>query len=148
MYPAESACATGRRVLVVEDHRDNRESLRTLLRLWGFCVETAADGRQGVAKALVYRPQVAIIDIGLPGLDGYQVAEQVRTALGRQVKLIALTAYSHVEDRMRALEAGFDNFMTKPADLDRLHLWLDVSTGSYAGNAVSAHGQETEPQGP
>ena len=51
MYPAESPCATGRRVLVVEDHRDNRESLRTLLRLWGFCVETAADGRQGVAKS-------------------------------------------------------------------------------------------------
>jgi CheY-like chemotaxis protein len=104
------------RVLIVEDNRDSRESLRWLLELWGHEVEVAEDGQRGVAEALRWKPDTAVVDIGLPLLDGYQVARQVRAALRDRVVLIALTGYGKPEDRSRALQAGFDVFLTKPAD--------------------------------
>ena len=109
-----------RRILVVEDNPDSRESLRLLLEMWGHQVEVAEDGLRGCEKALEWRPEVAVVDIGLPLLDGYQVARQVRAALQDDVLLIALTGYTRPEDRRRALEAGFDVHMGKPADLDQL----------------------------
>ncbi len=109
-----------RRVLLVEDNPDSREMLRFLLGLWGHHVEAAADGAQGLAKALDWRPEVAVVDIGLPQLDGYEVARRVRAALDGGVRLIALTAYGSEEDRRRALAAGFDHHLTKPADLEGL----------------------------
>jgi CheY-like chemotaxis protein len=127
--PAEAAAPGGdalspagrpRRVLVVEDHPDTRESLRTLLRAWGHEVEVAGDGAQGLAKALGWRPEVAVLDIGLPRLDGYEVARRVRPAVGGEVRLIALTGYGAAEDRQRAFAAGFDHHLTKPADPDEL----------------------------
>jgi CheY-like chemotaxis protein len=81
------------RVLLVEDHPDGRETLKLLLELCGYQVEAAADGRQGVEKGLAWRPEVAVVDIGLPLLDGYEVARRLRAALGGRVRLIALTAY-------------------------------------------------------
>ena len=114
--PSESS----RHILIVEDNADGRESLAMLLRLMGHRVETAADGPSGVQAVLTARPQVALIDIGLPGLDGYQVAAQVRAALAQDVFLVALTGHAQPEDRRRALEAGFDNHLTKPIDLDDL----------------------------
>ena len=81
MRPATDAPAS-LRALVVEDNRDTRETLQFLLRLWGDRVEAAADGRQGVDKGLAWRPEVAVVDIGLPLLDGYAVARQLRAALG------------------------------------------------------------------
>jgi CheY-like chemotaxis protein len=110
--------ATPRRVLVVEDHPDGRASLRLLLQFWGFEVEVAADGRAGLAKALSWRPDCAVVDIGLPLLSGFEVAEGARAALGRGIRLVALTAYGETEDQ--ALRAGFDDFLTKPADPDEL----------------------------
>ena len=83
--------APGRRILLVEDNEDNRESLKLLLSLLGHCVTVAADGIDGVRQALRTRPELAIIDIGLPGLDGCQVARRVRNALGREVVLVAYT---------------------------------------------------------
>jgi CheY-like chemotaxis protein len=109
-----------RRVLIVEDNPDSRTILKMLLEVWGHEVEAAEDGREGVAKALAWRPEVAVVDIGLPYLDGLQVAAQVRSALGRAVRLIALTAYAQPEDRRRAFAAGFDFFLAKPADPDQL----------------------------
>jgi CheY-like chemotaxis protein len=109
-----------RRVLIVEDNPDSRAILKMLLEVWGHEVEAAEDGREGVAKALAWRPEVAVVDIGLPYLDGHQVAAQVRSALGKDVRLIALTAYAQPEDRRRALDAGFDFFLAKPADPDEL----------------------------
>src|SRR5947208_413277 len=82
-----------RRILVVEDNRDGREVLRTLLELLGNQVETAADGAEGVLKALAFQPDIALIDIGLPRLDGYQVARRLRAALGNRVILLAQTGY-------------------------------------------------------
>jgi two-component system, sensor histidine kinase len=106
-----------RRVLVVEDDADSRDTLGLLLRLWGHEVEVAADGREGLERALAWRPDVAVVDIGLPLLDGYEVAKRVRAALGPAVRLIALTAY---DDRRRALDAGFDHHLRKPADANEL----------------------------
>jgi len=105
-----------RRVLIVEDHPDARESLRLLLEFWGHQVEVAADGLRGIQVALAWKPEVAIVDIGLPLLDGYEVARQLRAALDAPIRLIALTAYRSPEDIRRAHEAGFDIHLAKPAD--------------------------------
>ncbi|MBY0513388.1 MAG: PAS domain-containing protein [Gemmataceae bacterium] len=106
-----------RRVLVVEDNRDAADSLRMLLEAYGYPVEVAYTGPDGVRAAERYRPEVVICDIGLPGMDGYRVAEALRgnpaTAAAR---LIALTGYGQDEDRRRAKEAGFDEHLTKPVD--------------------------------
>jgi CheY-like chemotaxis protein len=107
-------------VLIIEDSPDSREALRILLSLWGHEVRVAPDGLQGVQQAVAWRPDVAVVDIGLPLLDGYQVARQVRATLGDGIRLIALTAYSQPEDRRQAFEAGFDFHLGKPADLEEL----------------------------
>jgi CheY-like chemotaxis protein len=112
---ATAACA--RRVLVVEDNEDSRATLRALLELWGHQVQEAADGVEGVRKALDWRPEAAVVDIGMPLLDGYGVARRVRAALGSRILLVALTAY---RDRQRALEAGFDEHLVKPAEPEHL----------------------------
>lgn len=113
-----------RRVLVVEDQPDSRRTLTEVLRLWGFEAESAGDGLAGVRKALSWRPDSAVVDIGLPLLDGYGVARQLRAALGGGVLLVALTGYTRPEDRERALAAGFDHHLGKPADLDLLQRLL------------------------
>jgi two-component system, sensor histidine kinase len=107
-----------KRILVVEDNKDGRESLRTLLTICGGVVETAADGPEGVRKGLEMRPDIAFVDIGLPGLNGFQVASQLRRALGSQVFIIAHTAYA---DDARAAKAGFDAWLVKPVKLGE---WL------------------------
>lgn len=110
----------GRRVLLVEDNPDGRATLQILLNSWGHQVEVAEDGRVGVEKALAWHPEVAVVDIGLPFLDGHEVARHIRAAFGENVFLIALTAFGQPRDRQRAMESGFDTFLTKPADLDEL----------------------------
>jgi len=112
------------RILVAEDNPDGRATLCALLELQGHEVATAEDGLRGVQKALAYHPEVAFIDIGLPGLDGYQVAQQLRKALGHDVFLIAYTAYNQPEDRQRAYAAGFDAYLVKPVDLADFDYWL------------------------
>jgi DNA-binding response OmpR family regulator len=107
-------------VLIIEDNADGRESLRTLLRLLGYRVEVAIDGVQGVEKGLAMRPMAAIVDIGLPRLNGYQVAQRLRAAFGDSVTLIAHSAYSSHADRVRALAAGFDALVAKPAELEEI----------------------------
>jgi len=118
-----------RSVLVVEDNPDGRESLRLLLELLGHHVDVAADGEEGVQKALASHPDIALVDIGMPRLDGYEVARQLRTALGPRVLLIAHTAYTAPEDRRRAREAGFDAFLAKPLDLTLLFPYLGGKGG-------------------
>ncbi len=122
---AGSAGCRGREVLIVEDHADNREALAVFLEQLGHRVRTAADGLAGVEAILAHRPDVAIIDVGLPGIDGYEVARRVRTASGGAVCLIALTGYGRPEDRERARGAGFDLHMAKPVDFARLRRFID-----------------------
>jgi signal transduction histidine kinase/ActR/RegA family two-component response regulator len=110
------AAVQRRSVLVVEDADDARRAMATLLKLWGHRVDAAQDGPEGVQIALERKPEVALIDIGLPGFDGYEVARQLRSALGGGIHLIALTGYGQAEDRKRALEAGFDRHLVKPVD--------------------------------
>ena len=105
-----------RHVLIVEDNADSRDVLRTALELDGHRVDSAADGPEGVELALARRPEIVLIDIGLPGVSGYDVARQIRSALGAGVVLIAVTGYGGAEDRRRALEAGFDTHLVKPID--------------------------------
>jgi signal transduction histidine kinase/CheY-like chemotaxis protein len=105
------------RVLVVEDNRDAADSLRMLLELYGYEVEVAYTGPDGVRAAETYSPEVILCDIGLPGMDGYGVAAAVRrNPTIASVRLIALTGYGQEQDQRRAREAGFDEYLTKPAD--------------------------------
>jgi signal transduction histidine kinase len=110
------AVAPPRRIVVVEDHQDAREMLLELLALQGHRVEGAGDGRAGLSLIVDSSPDVALIDVGLPELDGYEVARQVRRTLGRAVRLIAVTGYGQSYDRARAKEAGFDLHLTKPVN--------------------------------
>ena len=108
---------TGLRILVVEDNEDSLELLQMWLRRMGHTVEGAEDGLLGADKALSWRPDIALVDIGLPELDGYGLAERVRAnPLGASIFLVALTGYGRPEDRRRALEAGFDDHVVKPID--------------------------------
>ncbi len=108
-------------VLVVEDNLDGREMMQLLLELWGYRVEVAEDGVEGLAKARLLRPRVALIDIGLPGLNGYELAREIRAeADGWNIYLIALTGYSHPENRRFVLEAGFNLFLIKPVNPEEL----------------------------
>ena len=115
--PAVPAC----HVLIIEDNADARETLATLLQLLGHRTETAATGADGVRCALACRPDVVLIDLGLPVLDGFEVARQIRAALGDAVLLVALTGHALEEDRRRATEAGFNAHLPKPVDMDELN---------------------------
>jgi CheY-like chemotaxis protein len=108
-------------VLIVEDNADARESLRLLLELAGHEVEAVGDAPDGLEKVRTFRPHVALIDVGLPGIDGYALARSIRDVpAGRTMRLVALTGYGQAEDRRRAHEAGFDLHVTKPVEPDRL----------------------------
>jgi signal transduction histidine kinase len=112
--------ASARDILVVEDNNDSRQLLVFALEREGHRVLSAADGESGLALLLAERPHAAIVDIGLPGIDGYEVARQARTARGNDLLLIALTGYGQASDRRRALDAGFDVHLTKPPALEGL----------------------------
>jgi signal transduction histidine kinase/ActR/RegA family two-component response regulator len=116
-----SSTGQGLRILVIEDNQDGRESLRDLLEIWGYRVDVAEDGPIGLARALASPPDVALIDIGLPGLDGNEVARRIRANLnGHTPCLIAMTGYGQPEDRGRAMEAGFNTYLVKPVDPETL----------------------------
>jgi signal transduction histidine kinase/CheY-like chemotaxis protein len=118
-HTAPAAPERRRRVLLVEDNADIRESLRIMLGIWGHEVMLAATGNEGLAMALREWPDVALIDIGLPGMSGYQVALEIRARSPQQplkTRMIAMTGYGQPADRERALSAGFDAHLLKPVD--------------------------------
>lgn len=117
--------SAGQRVLVVDDNVDAAESLAWALELQGHDVLTAHDGPAALRAVEKHRPSVVLLDIGLPGMDGYEVARRLRDrADGRGMLLVALTGYGRDEDRARALEAGFDRHFVKPVALAELHALL------------------------
>jgi PAS domain S-box-containing protein len=123
------AGARSRRVLVVEDSPDARQSLCLLLKLAGHEVEACEDGPTGLARLHAFRPDVALIDLGLPGMDGYSVAREARgRPETRAIRLVAVTGYGQAEDRRRALAAGFDLHVTKPVDASMLDEMLGRAT--------------------
>jgi CheY-like chemotaxis protein len=114
------------RILVIEDNGDGREMLRLLLELVGYEVVASADGIDGVQKALEWRPDVAVIDIGLPRMNGYEVARRLRQNLGCEIFLITQTGYGRPKDRDEAIAAGFDVHLTKPVDPVELINLLEI----------------------
>ncbi len=106
-----------RRILLVDGDDDTRRALRRALEAVGHTVQEADDGLEGVRQALAWKPDVVVVEIGMPILDGYGVARRVRRELGSAVRLIALTGH---DDRARALAAGFDEHLLKPADPERV----------------------------
>jgi len=119
--PKKCGSLERRRVLIIEDNDDAREMLRCALEQEGYVVYVAADGQDGIAQAVSLGPDVALVDIGLPGVNGYDVARRIRTAgAGNRPILVALTGYGREEDRRRAEEAGFDRHLVKPVDPAKL----------------------------
>jgi two-component system CheB/CheR fusion protein len=129
--PAARSAAMKKRVLIIEDNKDAADSLQEALQLAGHDAVVAFDGHSGLLKAREFRPEIVICDIGLPEMDGYDLARAIRAdAALRGVSLIALTGYAGPEDRRRAREAGFDRHIAKPPSIEELEQVLaDVSAG-------------------
>jgi CheY-like chemotaxis protein len=108
------------RILLVEDNEMNRDMLSRRLLKRGFDVEIAVDGEEGVAKALSASPDLILLDMSLPVLDGWEAARRIRASDSARIPIIALTAHALSDDREKALAAGCDEFDTKPIDLPRL----------------------------
>jgi DNA-binding response OmpR family regulator len=125
------------RVALVEDNPDSLRSLGLILKAWGYQACQAQDGIAGLEMILQEEPQAALIDIGLPGLDGLTVAREVRDKLGQGIRLIAITGYGQPEDRLRSYDAGFDFHLVKPVDLELLQtvLTTEKSAGSDRGGS-------------
>lgn len=122
-----SAASTALRILVVDDNTDSAESLCMCLRLSGHKVEMVHQGLAAIETAFAYRPDVIVLDIGLPDIDGYQVAARLRQQPGfDQVLVIALTGYGQEEDRQRCYDAGFNEHMVKPVDPAMLEAKLSL----------------------
>ena len=114
-----------RRILVVDDNRSNAQSLELLLRALGQEVYTAYDGPEALELARKYRPEVVLLDIGLPLMDGYEVARRCRKDPNLKIlTVVAMTGYGQDSDRQRSQEAGFDAHLVKPVNLDDLRLLL------------------------
>ncbi len=125
-----------RKVLIVDDNADSAESLALLLSMRGHEVRTAHDGPAALEAAEAFRPQAVLLDIGLPGMDGYEVARRLRDRPGAEgVLLVALTGYGQEDDRRRAAEAGFDAHLVKPAEPAAVHRLLGRSGRVAAGRA-------------
>lgn len=116
----EPVTAEKRRILIVDDNRDLATSLARLLGLLGHQVEVVFDGRKGIEVARTYQPQVLLLDLGLPIVDGYQVARTLREEGYHDILIIALSGYGQEEDRQRSREAGMNHHVTKPVDVKTL----------------------------
>jgi CheY-like chemotaxis protein len=143
-----------RRVLLVDDNVDIVESTADMLAMAGHTLRCAHDGAQALAMAQEFAPEVVLLDIGLPGLDGYQVARLMRQLPQlRRTRLIALTGYGMAGDRQRSRDAGFDHHLTKPVDPSALRALIELNDGDSSAAARGAAeppppaGQETAPAG-
>jgi CheY-like chemotaxis protein len=118
--PAHNGAATPYRILLVEDNPDVAHALAQLLKILGHTVSIAYDGKAALETALTFQPEVVLVDIGLPGMDGYEVAKRLRQSPVSITQLIALSGYGQAEDKRRAQAAGFDRHLTKPVDVQAL----------------------------
>jgi CheY-like chemotaxis protein len=112
---------TSRRILIIDDSRDASHSLKMLLGKVGHQVEVANSGKSGIEAAERFLPEIVLCDIGMPGMDGYEVAQSLRAdETTRAAYLVAVTGYGQDADRLKALESGFDEHLTKPVGLSTL----------------------------
>jgi CheY-like chemotaxis protein len=120
---------TRRRILVVDDNTDASSTLAMLLKLTGNEVETAHDGLAAIAAAERFRPDVMLLDIGLPKLNGYDACRRIREQpWGQDILLIAATGWGQEDDRRQSTEAGFDHHLVKPVDFEMLTKLLESAT--------------------
>jgi CheY-like chemotaxis protein len=132
LAPAEGR--SGKRILVVDDNRDGAELLEEVFRALGHTTRLAYDGEGALELARGFRPEIAFLDIGLPVMDGYQLARRMRTVPGLQkIRLVAVTGFGQEADRGRAREAGFDEHLVKPVAIDALRLLMDRLLSHEAG---------------
>jgi signal transduction histidine kinase/CheY-like chemotaxis protein len=137
------------RVLLVEDNVDAAGALAELLRMWGHEVEVVHDGASAVERAGEARPDVVLLDIGLPGMDGYQVAGALRALPGLQrALLVALTGYGQETDRRRTAAAGFDHHLIKPVDLEELKRLIAAGRNIGRGDGMPGQGTKSHHQAP
>ena len=115
-----AAASRRRRILVADDNQDSADSMAALLSLSGHETSVVYDGEDAVAAAAQLRPDVVLLDLGMPRLDGHQAAERIRRCLGPSVLLIAVTGWGDEQSRQRTRDAGFDAHLTKPVELPRL----------------------------
>jgi len=127
LRPTTARSVRGRRVLVVDDNRDAADSLVALLALEGHEAMAAYDGHSAIRCAIEMRPDAVLLDIGLPDIGGDQVARQLRGRFGSRLRIVAISGWGQERDRLRALEAGCDAHLTKPADLDALRAFLKTA---------------------
>ncbi|MES2124926.1 MAG: PAS domain S-box protein [Gemmatimonadota bacterium] len=128
--PTKSVKGTGRRVLVVDDNRDSADSLAMLLEMEGHETRTAYDGDEALARAEEFRPELILLDIGLPKKNGYEVCRAIRAqSWGKPIVVIAQTGWGQAEDRRRSREEGFDSHLVKPIDHGALRRLLAASFG-------------------
>jgi PAS domain S-box-containing protein len=128
--------AAVRRVLVVDDNRDAAESLAILLGLKGYELRTVHDGVSAIGEVAQFRPDVVLLDLGLPGLNGYEVARRIRDQQGDEVVLVAVTGWGAEDDRRRSAAAGFDHHLTKPVDLEMLSELIASASSSRPASAL------------
>jgi two-component system CheB/CheR fusion protein len=131
--PKAAPAASGRpsRLLIVDDNQDSARSQAKMLRLLGHEVEVAFEGGEALRQVAAFRPDVVLLDLGLPGIDGYEVARRIRAMPeGREVLLVAQTGWGQDEDRRRTAAAGFDAHLVKPVELDALLRLLDERASS------------------
>lgn len=118
---SRSSLRMQRRILVVDDNRDTAASLAILLRVMGNVTHIVHDGRQALAAFDDFRPDIVMLDIGLPKLDGYETCRRIRNREhGREVIMVAVTGWAREEDRLKSEEAGFDRHLVKPVDQETL----------------------------
>jgi CheY-like chemotaxis protein len=131
-----------KRILVVDDNRDAADSLGMVLTFLGADVRIARDGREAIEAFGAYEPAVVLLDIGMPGMDGYEVARTLRRDFpGHRAALVALTGWGQAKDRRLSQEAGFDHHLIKPADVGALQALLaslDATGGAPAASGVVA----------
>ena len=131
------------RILIVEDDRDTGESMARLLRIFGYEVEVAREGVEASALATRRKPDFVLLDIGLPGMNGYQVARGLKqTETCEDTVIIAITGYGQSEDRDRSRRAGIDHHLVKPIDHEVLLALLEVSTRSSSKPRVGRPARE------
>ena len=132
MSPAEREA---RRILVVDDNADAADSLGMLLEVRGDEVRIAYDGEEALDAEADFRPEVVLLDIGMPKISGYDVARRIRAARGNAILIVAITGWGQEDDRQRARDAGFNHHFTKPVDFDMLLELIDRESAPGAARA-------------
>jgi CheY-like chemotaxis protein len=127
--PPRTAPAIPRRVLIVEDDADLMQGLALLLQIDGHDVATAGDGASALARCAEFRPEAVLLDLGLPGMDGFEAVRRLRAELGPDTLIVALTGYNLDEDRIRTAKAGFDHHLVKPVELEQIRRLLATLDG-------------------